>query len=167
MPRRQPPSMPRSKPPKRSVRRCRSNNTLCAWPSGAFSTHRKPRCSGPPEAGDCEPAGTAIRKDDSSASSSRWESLPPTQRPQLLFADPDGEPVVCLEPRPGPRAIEDDAFPFEALSEIAEVDGWRKEINHPDRIGPPIRNMRASAGEALLNFLPSGAPFPSRSMEVQ
>jgi len=32
---------------------------------------------------------------------------------------------------PGPRAIEDDAFPFEALSDIAELESWRKEINRP------------------------------------
>ena len=28
-------------------------------------------------------------------------------------------------------AIEDDAFPFEALSDIAEIESWRKEINRP------------------------------------
>ena len=30
-----------------------------------------------------------------------------------------------------PRAIEDDDFPFEALSDIAEIESWRKEINRP------------------------------------
>ncbi len=29
----------------------------------------------------------------------------------------------------GPRAIEDEAFPFEALSNVAEIESWRKEIN--------------------------------------
>jgi len=39
--------------------------------------------------------------------------------------------VVSLSAARGPRAIEDDDFPFEALSEIAEVESWRKEINRP------------------------------------
>jgi len=30
-----------------------------------------------------------------------------------------------------PRALEDDSFPFEALSEIAERESWRKEVNRP------------------------------------
>src|SRR6266851_8519121 len=30
-----------------------------------------------------------------------------------------------------PRAIEDESFPFEHLSQIAEVESWRKEINRP------------------------------------
>jgi|GEM_PF-4465098 len=30
-----------------------------------------------------------------------------------------------------PRALEDPAFPFEYLSEIAELESWRKEINRP------------------------------------
>ncbi len=31
----------------------------------------------------------------------------------------------------GTRAIEDSAFPFEHLSEIAELESWRKELNRP------------------------------------
>lgn len=31
----------------------------------------------------------------------------------------------------GPCALEDDDFPFEAISEIAEIESWRKEINRP------------------------------------
>jgi putative DNA methylase len=31
----------------------------------------------------------------------------------------------------GPRAIESDDFPFEALSDVAEIESWRKEINRP------------------------------------
>ena len=42
-----------------------------------------------------------------------------------------GSTVLPLAVVRGPRAIEDDAFPFEALSEIAEVESWRKEINRP------------------------------------
>ncbi|WP_155967291.1 DUF1156 domain-containing protein [Kamptonema formosum] len=29
------------------------------------------------------------------------------------------------------KAIEEDSFPFEQLSEIAELESWRKEINRP------------------------------------
>ena len=39
--------------------------------------------------------------------------------------------VLPLAVARGPRAIEDDAFPFETLSDIAEVESWRKEINRP------------------------------------
>lgn len=42
-----------------------------------------------------------------------------------------GSTVLPLTIARGPRAIEDDAFPFEALSDIAEVESWRKEINRP------------------------------------
>ena len=31
----------------------------------------------------------------------------------------------------GPCALEDDAFPFEIISDIAEAESWRKEINRP------------------------------------
>jgi len=31
----------------------------------------------------------------------------------------------------GPCALEDDAFPFEVLSAVAEVESWRKELNRP------------------------------------
>jgi putative DNA methylase len=31
----------------------------------------------------------------------------------------------------GPCALEDDQFPFEAISDVAEVESWRKEINRP------------------------------------
>ncbi|RYD16409.1 MAG: DUF1156 domain-containing protein [Lysobacteraceae bacterium] len=84
--------------------------------------------------------------------------LDPT--PQLAFAHPDGESVVCLEPGPGPRAIEDDEFQFEALSDIAEVESWRKEINRPtthihkwwaQRLGTVFRALTIGA------FAPSGA----------
>ena len=40
-------------------------------------------------------------------------------------------PTVPLPVAPGPRAIEDDAFPFEAVSDVAEIESWRKEINRP------------------------------------
>ena len=31
----------------------------------------------------------------------------------------------------GPCALEDDEFPFDAISEVAEAESWRKEINRP------------------------------------
>ena len=34
-------------------------------------------------------------------------------------------------PFAGPCALEDDDFPFEAISDIAAVESWRKEINRP------------------------------------
>lgn len=40
---------------------------------------------------------------------------------------PYGAPLVALH---GPRAIED-GFPFEAVSEIAEIESWRKEVYRP------------------------------------
>lgn len=39
--------------------------------------------------------------------------------------------VVVVSPGVGPRAIEDDAFPFEVLSDTAEAESWRKEIHRP------------------------------------
>jgi adenine-specific DNA methylase len=60
----------------------------------------------------------------------------------------------------GPRAIEDDSFPFEALSDIAEIESWRKEINRPtthihkwwaQRLGTVFRALTIGA------FAPSGA----------
>ena len=104
-------------------------------------------------------ADATIRK-DSSASLSRWKALAVGPTPQIQFADHDGESVVCLELRPGPRAIEDDSFPFEALSDIAEVESWRKEINRPtthihkwwaQRLGTVFRAL------ILGTFAPSGA----------
>ncbi|MBK6961045.1 MAG: hypothetical protein IPH23_07495 [Gammaproteobacteria bacterium] len=68
--------------------------------------------------------------------------------------------MVCLEPKPGPRAIEDDSFPFEALSDIAEIESWRKEINRPtthihkwwaQRLGTVFRAL------TIGTFAPSGA----------
>ena len=47
--------------------------------------------------------------------------------------DIDVEPVLEVAPGGlvGPCALEDDDFPFEAISDIAEVESWRKEINRP------------------------------------
>ena len=59
-------------------------------------------------------------------------------------------------PSRGPRAIEDDGFPFEMLSDIAEKESWRKEINRPNthihkwwaqRLGTVFRAMVIGAFE--------------------
>ena len=94
-------------------------------------------------------------------SSERWCALASSTAQQLLFDDEDmGCPIVCLEPMSGRRAIEDDSFPFEALSDIAEVESWRKEINRPtthihkwwaQRLGSVFRALTISL------FAPSGA----------
>jgi adenine-specific DNA methylase len=71
-----------------------------------------------------------------------------------------GRPIVRLEPISGARAIEDEAFPFEILSDIAETESWRKEINRPtthihkwwaQRLGTVFRALTIGA------FAPSGA----------
>ena len=71
-----------------------------------------------------------------------------------------GPVIVPLAVRPGPRAIEDEIFPFEALSDIAEVESWRKEINRPlyhihkwwaQRLGTVFRAM------VIGVFAPKGA----------
>ena len=36
-----------------------------------------------------------------------------------------------IMPFDGPCALEDDGFPFEAISDVAERESWRKEINRP------------------------------------
>jgi len=68
--------------------------------------------------------------------------------------------IISLAASPESCAIEDDAFPFEALSEIAEVESWRKEINRPiyhihkwwaQRLGTVFRAMVIGA------FAPKGA----------
>lgn len=59
-----------------------------------------------------------------------------------------------------PRALEDEAFPFEVLSDIAEIESWRKEINRPlthihkwwaQRLGTVFRAMVIGA------FAPKGS----------
>ena len=46
----------------------------------------------------------------------------------LPHAEPATIPLILA---PGRCALEDNAFPFEALSEIAHIESWRKEINRP------------------------------------
>lgn len=85
---------------------------------------------------------------------SRNRHLAPT-----LFADPE-ESVTPGLPLAQLRAIEDDAFPFEALSDVCEIESWRKEINRPlyhihkwwaHRLGTAFRAI------VLGTFAPSGA----------
>lgn len=96
----------------------------------------------------------AIRR----AASSGWERLARTEAPELPFESlpSDG---IALAPLPGTRALEDDGFPFEALSDVAETESWRKEINRPtthihkwwaQRLGTVFRAMTIGA------FAPSG-----------
>ena len=65
------------------------------------------------------------------------------------FSLPDSLPVD-LRTLPGGCALEDDAFPFEQISDIAELESWRKEINRPlyhihkwwaQRLGTVFRTM--------------------------
>ena len=85
------------------------------------------------------------------------------------------QPSVSLEdeivPFDGPCALEDDEFPFEAISDIAEAESWRKEINRPiyhvhkwwaQRLGTVFRSILLGAlspsGTNILDaFLPPGA----------
>ena len=46
------------------------------------------------------------------------------------FSLPDDLPVD-LQALPGSCALEDDAFPFERISVVAELESWRKELNRP------------------------------------
>ena len=46
------------------------------------------------------------------------------------FSLPDDLPVG-LQALTGSCALEDDAFPFERISDVAELESWRKELNRP------------------------------------
>ena len=97
---------------------------------------------------------TAIRR----ATSPGWERLARTEALELPF-EPSSAGGITLSPLPGPCALEDDGFPFEALSDVAETESWRKEINRPtthihkwwaQRLGTVFRAMTIGA------FAPSG-----------
>jgi putative DNA methylase len=93
--------------------------------------------------------------------SSRWEAQLLDKTLELPLSPTNIEKdVLLLDFVPGPRAIEDEAFPFEALSDVAEVESWRKEINRPtthihkwwaQRLGTVFRALTIGA------FAPSGA----------
>lgn len=72
---------------------------------------------------------------------------------------------VLMPPTSGQRAIEEENFPFEELSRIAEAESWRKEINRPTyhihkwwahRLGSVFRAISiaafAPAGSDVLNL---------------
>jgi len=92
------------------------------------------------------------------ASSSRWQRL--AQADTLALPLEHEQDEVVLAPPRGARALEDDRFPFEMLSDVAEAESWRKEINRPtthihkwwaQRLGTVFRAMAIGA------FAPSGA----------
>ena len=78
-----------------------------------------------------------------------------------LPLDSETERLVLARPTTSTaRAIEDDSFPFEALSDIAEVESWRKEINRPSyhihkwwahRLGTVFRAV------VIATFAPKGS----------
>ncbi len=93
-----------------------------------------------------------------------------TQLP--LFSKGEGV-TTLIAGGAGPRALEDDAFPFEALSEIAEIESWRKEINRPvyhihkwwaQRLGSVFRAIVLGAfapkGSDLLHLFYQSARIP-------
>ena len=78
-----------------------------------------------------------------------------------------------FEPPAGPRAIEDEAFPFEVLSDTAEAESWRKEIHRPihyihkwwaRRLGTVFRAIVLGAlapeGSNLMQLLYKPVRFP-------
>jgi adenine-specific DNA methylase len=84
------------------------------------------------------------------------------------------EDDVVTSPSGGARAIESEAFPFEALSQIAERESWRKEINRPtyhihkwwaQRLGSVFRAIALSAltpeEEDVLKLFYSPVRFPN------
>lgn len=92
------------------------------------------------------------------SASARWRRFAEAQTAPLPFDDLT-EPMITLTFSSGQRALEDDNFPFEALSDIAETESWRKEINRPtthihkwwaQRLGTVFRAMVLGA------FAPSG-----------
>lgn len=92
------------------------------------------------------------------------------------------QPVSLLSPqalvpsavdRPGSRAIEESDFPFERISDIAELESWRKEVHRPvshihkwwaQRLGSVFRAIVlgtfAPAQSDLLDLFYSAARLP-------
>jgi hypothetical protein len=88
----------------------------------------------------------------------RLRGFDTAEEPRLPMVYPDST-TICLPVPPGSRALEDDGFPFEVLSDVAESESWRKEINRPithihkwwaQRLGTVFRAMTIGA------FSPSG-----------
>ena len=81
--------------------------------------------------------------------------------------------VPPFEAPAGPRAIEDESFPFEILSDAAEAESWRKEIHRPihyvhkwwaRRLGTVFRAIVAGtlapSGSDVMALLYDKARFP-------
>lgn len=75
-------------------------------------------------------------------------------RADALPFDDERPATVEVAVARGIRALEDDNFPFEKLSEVAETESWRKEINRPlyhihkwwaQRLGTVFRAMTIGA----------------------
>ena len=103
------------------------------------------------------------------------------QRPALASAGVRAAAALCAQPPSsewppfavgGPRAIEDD-FPFEAVSEIAEMESWRKEISRPPyhvhkwwarRLGSVFRSAIIAAaaprGSSIMDLFHGSVRFP-------
>lgn len=88
-----------------------------------------------------------------------WDKTTNRDLPDLPF-EHFGNDHITIVPISGPRALEDDAFPFEELSDVAEKESWRKEINRPtthihkwwaQRLGTVFRAVTIGA------FAPSGS----------
>lgn len=96
---------------------------------------------------------------NSNGAGARRRAFAATQAVQLPLEDPV-DALVPAAVSPGKRALEDEDFPFEELSHIAEAESWRKELNRPtthihkwwaQRLGAVFRAMAIGA------FAPSGA----------
>lgn len=99
------------------------------------------------------------------------------QRNQFGF-EFEASPIVwTLQSERGPRAIEADDFPFEILSEIAESESWRKEINRPlshihkwwaQRLGSVFRAIVLGAlapkGADVMELFYSHVRFPEATV---
>lgn len=83
-------------------------------------------------------------------------------------------PKIIIPLNLGARAIEEDAFPFEAISDIAEMESWRKEINRPlshihkwwaQRLGTVFRAVVlgtfAPKGDDILKLFYSHVQIPN------
>lgn len=103
------------------------------------------------------------------------------ERPALASAGVRAAAALCAQPPAsewppfavaGPRAIEED-FPFEAVSEIAEMESWRKEISRPPyhvhkwwarRLGSVFRSAIIAAaaprGSSVMDLFHGSVRFP-------
>jgi putative DNA methylase len=101
-------------------------------------------------------------------------TLASDQEPALPFPEMG---IVILPVVAGPKALEDASFPFERISEIAEVESWRKEIYRPiyhihkwwaQRLGTVFRAILVGAfaprGSDLLGLLYQPVRIPDATV---